>query len=311
VVPESALPEQLSGVGATALGVARLRAMEDARPDRLVADPYAGDILAAAAATGSPWAAVSPQAGPDFFALMADQVAVHSRFLDLTLLRLTRAGCAQVVLLACGMDTRAFRLDWPAHTRVFEVDFGEVLAFRDAALASHGRLPCCDRVGVSADLRQDWPTALRSAGFNPTQTTAWLAEGILYALAPDATDTLLDRITELSAPGSTLALDHVEDSPYLRAARTAVSPRRRRHRRQPRLARHRDPARSAHPMTTDHTSSPHPASPAGDVGSFLTSRDQRSQPGRSGACSRSGPSRCPQRGIREEKPTQTRIPGRR
>ncbi len=224
VVPESALPERLSGVGATALGVARLRAREDARPDRLVADPYAGDILAAAAAAGSPWAAVSPQAGPDFFALMADQVAVRTRFLDLTLLRLTRAGCAQVVLLACGMDTRAFRLDWPDHTRVFEVDFGEVLAFRDAALASHGRVPRCDRVGVSADLRQDWPTALRSAGFNPTQATAWLAEGILYALAPDATDTLLDRITELSAPGSTLALDHVEDSPYLRAARAAVSP---------------------------------------------------------------------------------------
>jgi methyltransferase (TIGR00027 family) len=224
MVPESELPEQLSGVGATALGVARLRATENARADRLVADPYAGHILAAAAAAGSQWAAVSPQAGPDFFALMADQVAVRTRFLDQTLLRLTRAGCAQVVLLACGMDTRAFRLDWPADTQVFEVDFKEVLTFRDAALASHGVGPRCNRIAVAADLRQDWPTALRSAGFDPTQATAWLAEGILYALPPDATDALLDRITDLSAPASTLALDHVEDSPYLRAARAAVSP---------------------------------------------------------------------------------------
>ncbi len=224
MVPESELPEQLGGVGATALGVARLRATENARPDRLVTDPYAGHILAAAAGAGSQWAAVAPQAGLDFFALMADQVAVRTRFLDQTLLDLTRAGCAQVVLLACGMDTRAFRLDWPADTRVFEVDFREVLTFRDAALASHGVAPRCNRITVATDLREDWPTALRCAGFDPTQATAWLAEGILYALPPDAADTLLDRITDLSAPASTLALDHVQDSPYLRAARAAVSP---------------------------------------------------------------------------------------
>lgn len=220
----SEVPGRLSGVGATALGVARLRAVENARPDCLVADPYAGHILAAAAAAGSPWANMSPQAGPDFFALMADQVAVRTRFLDQTLLRVTRAGCAQVVLLACGMDTRAFRLDWPPDARVFEVDFAEVLAFRDTALATHGVAPRCHRIAVAADLHQDWPTALRDAGYDPTRVTAWLAEGLLYALPPDAVDTLLDRITELSAPGSTLALDHVLDSPYLRAARAAVSP---------------------------------------------------------------------------------------
>jgi methyltransferase (TIGR00027 family) len=224
VAPKSKLPAQLTGVGATALGVARLRVAETARSDRLVADPYAGHILAAAAAAGSPWAAVSPQTGLDFFALMADQVAVRTRFLDQALLRLARAGCAQVVLLACGMDTRAFRLDWPAGTRVFEADLGEVLAFRDTTLAAHDVAPRCERVAVPADLRQDWPAALRSAGFDPSRATAWLAEGILYALPPTAADTLLDRITELSTPASALALDHLEDSPHLRAARAAVSP---------------------------------------------------------------------------------------
>ncbi|MGH3439358.1 MAG: SAM-dependent methyltransferase [Pseudonocardiaceae bacterium] len=223
MVPEPELPAQLTGVGATALGVARLRVAENARPDRLVADPYAEHILAAAAAAGSPWAAASPRSGLDFFALMAGQVAVRSRFLDRTLLRLTREGLTQVVLLACGMDTRAFRLDWSPGTRVFELDFGEVLTFRDTALAAHDVPARCERVPVPADLRHDWPTVLRSAGFDPAQPTAWLAEGILYALPPAAADTLLDRITDLSAAASTVALDHIVDSPSLRAARAAVS----------------------------------------------------------------------------------------
>lgn len=225
MIPESALPEQLSGVGATALGVARLRALESARPDRLVADPYAGHILAAAAAAGSPWAtATARPTASNFFALMADQVAVRTRFLDDTLLGMSQTGCHQVVLLACGMDTRAFRLAWPAGTQVFEIDFDEVLTFRDTALARHGVVARCDRVAVPTDLRQDWPTALRCAGFDPARATAWLAEGILYALSSDAVDVLLQRITELSAPASAVALDHVEDSPPLRAARAAVSP---------------------------------------------------------------------------------------
>ncbi|MGA7135470.1 MAG: SAM-dependent methyltransferase [Mycobacterium sp.] len=224
MVAESEGAMQLSGVSATALRVARLRATENERPDRLTDDPYAGHILAAAAASGSPWATMPPKGASHFFALMADQVAVRTRFFDETLLRLTRAGCAQVVLLACGMDTRAYRLQWPVGTLVYEVDFPEVLAFRDTALTRHGVASCCARVPVSADLRHDWSAALRSAGFEPTQVTAWLAEGILYALPADAADSLLARITELSAPGSTLALDHVTDSPSLREARAAISP---------------------------------------------------------------------------------------
>ncbi|MCT2584137.1 SAM-dependent methyltransferase [Actinophytocola gossypii] len=206
---------ELTGVGATALGVALLRARESARPDRIVEDPYAGHF---ARHLGDPWTA-----DPHFLALMADQVAVRTRFFDDMLLAATHAGIDQVVLLACGVDTRAFRLGWPAATTVLELDLAEVLAFRDGVLAQQGATARCRRVEIAADLRGDWPTTLQVAGHDPDRPTAWLAEGILYALPPAAADLLIDRVTAASTPGSVLALDHVEDSARLRTARGALA----------------------------------------------------------------------------------------
>ncbi|MGH3830463.1 MAG: SAM-dependent methyltransferase [Pseudonocardiaceae bacterium] len=219
---ESRIPELSGGVGATSLGVARLRAKESVRPDRLAEDPYA-DYLTEVAA-GSYWAAMTPQAGSDFLALLGDQVAVRTRFFDRALLAAVGGGCAQVVLLACGMDTRAFRLAWPPGTRVFDVDFGEVLAFRDAVLAARDVTPRCQRTSVPADLRQDWPTVLIEAGFDPARPTMWLIEGLLYALPAAGADGVLAALSGVSAPGSVLALDHIADSPVLREALRAVSP---------------------------------------------------------------------------------------
>ncbi|OBK48898.1 methyltransferase [Mycobacterium sp. 1081908.1] len=202
--------------------MAMLRARESARTDRLFNDPYARVFVDRADPRGSVWN--SEGAAPDFFQLMAEQVAVRTRFFDNALLDAARAGAAQVVLLACGMDSRAFRLTWPTGTRVYEADQPEVLAFKSAVLQELHAQPRCRRVEVPVDLRTDWATQLVEAGFDPEQRTAWLAEGILYALEPDAADVFLDRITSCSATGSTLALDHNEDSEQLRAARAAISP---------------------------------------------------------------------------------------
>jgi methyltransferase (TIGR00027 family) len=57
------------------------------------------------------------------------------------------------------------------------------------------------------DLRYDWASALLEAGFDPQAPTAWSAEGLLGYLPPDAQDRLLDTVTELSAPGSRIAID--------------------------------------------------------------------------------------------------------
>jgi methyltransferase (TIGR00027 family) len=211
-----------TGIGATSLGVAMLRARESARTDRLFNDPYARVFVDHADPHGSVWDGNG--AALNFFQLMAEQVAVRTRFLDHALLDVARAGATQVVLLACGMDSRAFRLTWPAGTSVYEADQPEVLAFKSAVLQELHAQPRCHRAAVPVDLRTDWPARLVDAGFDPEKRTAWLAEGILYALEPDAADGFLDRITSCSAVGSTLALDHNEDSQLLRAARAAISP---------------------------------------------------------------------------------------
>ncbi|MTE22438.1 SAM-dependent methyltransferase [Streptomyces sp. TRM43335] len=203
--------------------MAALRAKENDRPDRLFEDPYAGRFLAAAGVDPAKWS-VGPATGTGFLELVADQVAVRTRFLDESLLDAAGGPCGQVVLLASGMDARPYRLDWPIGTRVFELDFADVLGFKRHALVGSGAVPRCEHVEVAADLREDWPQALREAGFQPDVPTAWLVEGILYGLPQEAADLLLERVTELSAPGSELAGDHIEDSDVLRAARGAISP---------------------------------------------------------------------------------------
>ncbi|WP_256999755.1 SAM-dependent methyltransferase [Mycobacterium intracellulare] len=211
-----------TGIGATSLGVAVLRAEESSRTDRLFNDPYARAFIDRADPDGSMWDAAG--LARDFFRLMAGQVAVRTRFFDQALLDGAATGIGQVVLLACGMDSRAFRLPWRAGTTVYEIDQPEVLAFKSDVLQEMHAQPRCRRVVVPADLRTDWPARLVGAGFEPAKRTAWLAEGILYALDADAADGLLGRISSCSILGSILALDHNEDSELLRAARAAISP---------------------------------------------------------------------------------------
>ncbi|WP_410596331.1 SAM-dependent methyltransferase [Amycolatopsis sp. lyj-23] len=196
------MTESLPAVSRTAVGVAALRAYESSRPDRLFDDPYA----AAFAEAGR---SALPAAGEGLGTLFYPQVVIRTRFYDDHLLG---SGCAQIVLLAAGLDTRAFRLAWPAGTRVFELDLPEVLAFKDHVLAEQGAAPSGDRVVVPVDLREDWATALRERGFDPAAPTAWLAEGLLIYLTPEEAEGLLTTVGDLSAPGSRIAFEHRADS---------------------------------------------------------------------------------------------------
>jgi methyltransferase (TIGR00027 family) len=194
--------DELTPVSQTAIGVARIRAAESERPDRLFDDPYAAAFVAAA-----PTSYDDERGRTDDERMIAARLAVHvtlrTRLYDEYLLAATAAGIRQVVLVAAGLDTRAYRLEWPTQTRVFEVDLPAVLEFKDGVLA--GQEARCHRIAVPADLTSDWTTALRDSGFDVDAPTAWLVEGLLVYLYHDDAERLLSDITAQSADGSRVA----------------------------------------------------------------------------------------------------------
>ena len=201
--------QQIEGVGRTAIGVARVRAAESARADRLFDDPYASAFVRAAAA-GQPQAP-APDAPSRTGRVMAEGVVLRTRFFDEYLTGAANGGCRQVVLLAAGLDTRAFRLAWPPGTRLFELDLPEVLAFKERVLREERAVPACERTVLPVDLRGEWAAALAAAGFDPAERTAWLAEGLLVYLSAGEAAALLTAVGEASAPGSLLSLTHGQD----------------------------------------------------------------------------------------------------
>jgi methyltransferase (TIGR00027 family) len=205
-----------SSVGATATMVAAARAMAS-RPERaLIDDPYAEPLVRA---VGIPFfidmldgrleSSAFGDAGAERAEAMIAGMAMRTRFFDDYLVRSTTSGIRQAVILASGLDSRAYRLPWPPGTVVYEVDQPAVVDFKTATLAEMDAGPTATRRTVGIDLRGDWPAALRAAGFDPGTPTAWLAEGLLIYLPPDGQDRLIDTITALSAPGSALATEYV------------------------------------------------------------------------------------------------------
>jgi methyltransferase (TIGR00027 family) len=206
-----------TSVGTTAVMVAAARAVETDRPDPLIRDPYA-KLLVTNAGAGVLWEAMLDPAmvakveaidaeTAATVAHMRSYQAVRTNFFDTFFNNAIADGIRQIVILASGLDSRAYRLDWPAGTTVFEIDQPQVLAYKSDTLAENGVTPTADRRAVPIDLRQDWPGALRAAGFDPAARTAWLAEGLLMYLPADAQDRLFTQIGELSVAGSRIAAE--------------------------------------------------------------------------------------------------------
>jgi methyltransferase (TIGR00027 family) len=204
-----------ASVGATATMVAASRAIASQGPDALLDDPLA-DPLVRAVGLDPFVRIIDGEIDFDEDPLLnrkarTEQIAVRTRFFDDFFAGATDDGVRQVVILASGLDTRAYRLRWPAHTVVFEIDQPQVIEFKTNTLANLGAAPTAERRAIGVDLRDDWPAALADGGFDVTRPTAWSAEGLLPYLPPAAQDRLFDNITALSAPGSRLATEHVPD----------------------------------------------------------------------------------------------------
>ncbi|ATO64840.1 class I SAM-dependent methyltransferase [Mycobacterium avium subsp. hominissuis] len=200
-------------VGATALGVAASRAAETAGSDPLIRDEFARVLVSSA---GPAWARLTDpelawldgdEHGRRAHRIGIDYQAVRTHFFDEYFADAVEAGIRQVVILAAGLDSRAYRLKWPDGMAVYEIDQPKVLQYKAEVLQQHGAAPTASRRPVPVDLRDDWPTALAAAGFDRTQPTAWLAEGLLPYLPSDAQDRLFDMFTALSAPHSQVAIE--------------------------------------------------------------------------------------------------------
>jgi methyltransferase (TIGR00027 family) len=200
-------------VGATALSVAAARAVETATADPLIQDEFAYLLVSSA---GRPWARLASPGlewigddadGRRAHRMACDYQAVRTHFFDEYFQAAFSAGIRQVVILAAGLDSRAYRLDWPVDTTVYEIDQPQVLSYKTGTLESAGAAPKATRRPVPVDLRDDWPAALSATGFDRSQPTAWLAEGLLPYLPAEAQDRLFEMLTALSAPGSQVAVE--------------------------------------------------------------------------------------------------------
>jgi methyltransferase (TIGR00027 family) len=218
-------------VGATALAVAACRAVATGATDPLIRDPFAYLLVSSAgpgwarlASPGLEWIDDDEQ-GRRAQQLFCDYHAVRTHFFDEYFQAAVGAGIRQVVILAAGLDARAYRLDWPAGTTVYEIDLPEVLKYKTDTLESAGAVPKATRHPVPVDLRGDWSAALSAAGFDRAQPAAWLAEGLLPYLPAEAEDRLFEMLTALSAPGSEIAVEAFSvgsgDDERYRAARRA------------------------------------------------------------------------------------------
>jgi methyltransferase (TIGR00027 family) len=216
-----------TSVGATAVMVAAARAAETAGEHPLICDEFAriligGPELAELVAKMSATNSADPERAA-IYRHMIDYQAARTHFFDAYFTAAAAAGIRQHVILAAGLDSRAYRLDWPAGTTVYEVDQPKVLSYKAATLAAHGARPSAERREVPADLRFDWPKTLRDKGFDPTQPTAWLAEGLLIFLPGEAEERLFADIEALSAAGSRVC---IEEFAFDDATREAYAKRR-------------------------------------------------------------------------------------
>ena len=203
-------------VGATALGVAAARAAETDSDNPIIKDTFAR-VFVDAAGQGMWTVMASPALSaeltgsePDLQArarAMVDFMAVRTAFFDEFFLNAAQAGVRQIVILAAGLDSRAWRLPWPDGTTVYELDQPKVLEFKSATLQQHGARPTSNLVSVPIDLRQDWPKALQEAGFDASQPTAWSAEGLVRYLPAWAQDLLFERVHALSRGASWFAFN--------------------------------------------------------------------------------------------------------
>jgi methyltransferase (TIGR00027 family) len=160
-------------------------------------------------------------AQPDGFALLQryrgagvqEFVAIRTRYFDdaCAAALAEQPNIRQVVVVAAGMDTRSFRLDWPRGTKIYELDHGALLIEKAKRLEVERATPRAIRIAVAVDLALNWPLPLIDAGFDAHSPALWLIEGLLlllfFFLTEPQVRRLLAAVRAFSAPFSRVVTD--------------------------------------------------------------------------------------------------------
>ena len=122
-------------------------------------------------------------------------------------------GCRQLVLLGAGMDSRAFRMGGLDDLKVFEVDQRTIFDVKEPLVANDRPKVAARRV-VATDFtaRGAWARDLAAAGFDERTPTVWILEGLLMYLSMGDTTDLMRHIGDLSARGSVVFHDAVQEA---------------------------------------------------------------------------------------------------
>ncbi len=190
----------MKAISLTAQWTAAIRALEsEYGEDRLFEDSLARKL-----------------AEPDGFRLL-DQykgagvrefVSIRTRFFDDEISDvMLETSIRQVVIVAAGMDTRAFRLSWPDGIIIYELDHKDLFEEKNKRLLELRAQPSCCRIEVAVDLDQHWLGDLKRSGFDASANTLWIVEGLLFFLKTEQVDNLLKTLKEASSRGSRLVTD--------------------------------------------------------------------------------------------------------
>lgn len=185
--------------------VTYLRALESARQDRIVNDPFAGPLTR----EQQPKIEKFMTAIKEFHGSPEDSIALRTRYLD-EALNHRDPRILQIVILGAGLDSRAYRLESLRGCHVLEVDQSaaafehksKVMQELHAPLLAK-KVDCIVSNLAEAGLEHN----LMGRDFNPSMPTFWIMEGLLPYMDRPSIIKLLQTIDYLSAPASELWAD--------------------------------------------------------------------------------------------------------
>lgn len=196
----------------TAKGIAAMRALESdkGREKAICFDPFARKFTSAAIYVLSKWFAnYGERRAPG----AQGYVLCRCRYIDDYFMKCIHSGITQVVILGAGLDSRAYRQETTdAKVRVFEVDHPATQAKKIERVRKVLGIMPPHVIYVPIDFNKTTLDKLLDGGFDHTQKTLFIWEGVTYYLKAEAVDATLSWIKKNAAAGSTIIFDYMYTS---------------------------------------------------------------------------------------------------